>query len=93
MGMTRRQVLFRIELPLAVPAIIAGLRTALIITIGTAALAYAIGGGGLGDTIFAGIQLQQDPILFVGSGLVIILALTFDWLGALAERFLKPRGI
>ena len=93
MGMTRAQVLFRIELPLAVPVIIAGLRTAMIIAIGTAALAFAIGGGGLGDTIFAGIQLRQYPVLYVGAGLVVLVALTFDWLGALAERFLKPRGI
>ena len=93
MGMTRRQALLRIELPLAVPVIIAGVRTALIINIGMATLAFLIGGGGLGITIASGLKLQQDSVLIVGGAMVAILALTFDWLGAVAERYLKPRGI
>ncbi|MGB7980288.1 MAG: ABC transporter permease [Candidatus Nanopelagicales bacterium] len=93
MGMTKRQALLRIELPLAVPIIIAGVRTAVIINIGMATLAFLIGGGGLGITINSGLKLQQDPVLIVGAGMVAIVALTFDWLGAVAERYLKPRGL
>ena len=63
MGMTRWQVLTRIELPLAVPVILAGVRIAMIINIGMATLAFLIGGGGLGITISAGLKLQQDPVL------------------------------
>lgn len=93
MGMTKLQALLRIELPLAVPIILAGVRTAMIINIGMATLAVLIGGGGLGITIYSGLKLQQDPVLLVGAGLVAIIALSFDWLGAVAERYLRPRGI
>lgn len=93
MGMTKQQALIKIELPLAVPVIIAGVRTAVIINIGMSTLAFLIGGGGLGITINSGLKLQQDPVLIVGAGMVAIVALIFDWLGALAERYLKPRGL
>jgi osmoprotectant transport system permease protein len=93
MGMTKGQALRKIELPLAVPVIIAGVRTAMIINIGMATLAFLIGGGGLGITINSGLKLQQNPVLVVGASMVAIIALTFDWLGALAERYLKPRGL
>ncbi|MCP4436104.1 MAG: ABC transporter permease [Actinomycetia bacterium] len=93
MGMTKRGALVRIEVPLAVPVIVAGVRTAMIINIGMATLAFLIGGGGLGITINSGLKLQQNPVLFVGAGMVAVLALTFDWLGAVAERYLKPKGI
>ena len=86
-------VLTRIELPLAVPVIIAGVRTAVVLTIGMAALAALIGGGGLGITIFSGIKLNQTPVLLIGAAIVILIALVFDYAGALAERFLKPRGL
>ena len=88
MGMTKVQVLTRIELPLAVPIIIAGVRTAMILNIGMATLGFLIGGGGLGITIQTGLKLNQDEILIVGAWLVALVALTFDWLGAVAERFL-----
>ncbi|MGB9374499.1 MAG: ABC transporter permease [Jiangellales bacterium] len=93
MGMTRWRVLTRIELPLSVPVIIAGVRTATIINIGMATIAFVIGGGGLGITINSGLALQQDSVLLVGAGMVAIIALTFDWIGAVAERLLKPRGL
>jgi osmoprotectant transport system permease protein len=93
MGMTRLQALTRIELPLAVPIIIAGVRTAMILNIGMATLGFLIGGGGLGITIQTGLKLNQDPILIVGAWLVALVALSFDWLGAVAERTLKPRGL
>jgi len=93
MGMTKRQALRRIELPLAVPVILAGVRTALIINVGMATLAFLIGGGGLGITINSGLKLQQDPVLLVGTGLVAIVALTVDWIGAVVERVLRPKGL
>jgi osmoprotectant transport system permease protein len=92
MGMTRMGALTRIELPLAVPVIIAGVRTAMIINIGMATLAFLVGGGALGITINSGLKLQQNPVLIVGGAMVALIALTFDWLGAVAERYLRPRG-
>lgn len=93
MGMTKLGVLTRIELPLAVPIIVAGVRIAMVINIGMATLAFLIGGGALGITISSGLKLNQDPVLIVGAVLVALVALSFDWLGAVAERFLKPRGV
>jgi osmoprotectant transport system permease protein len=93
MGLSQRQVLTRIELPLAVPVMLAGIRTALVITTGTAALATFVGGGGLGRFINNGISLRSDPVLVVGAVLVAVLALAIDWLGGLAEQGLRPRGL
>ena len=93
MGYTKRQVLFEIELPLAVPVIIAGIRTAIVINIGMAALAFLIGGGGLGETINSGLKLDRNPAILIGAVLVAILALIFDFLSAVAQRYLKPKGI
>lgn len=93
MGMTRLRVLSKIEMPLAIPVIIAGVRTAMILNIGMATLAFLIGGGGLGITINSGLKLNQNDVLIVGGWLVALVALTFDWLGAVAERYLRPKGI
>ncbi len=93
MGMTRFGVLARIEMPLAVPVIVAGVRTAVVVNIGMATLAFLIGGGALGITISSGLKLSQNPVIIVGAWLVALVALTFDWLGALAERVLRPRGL
>lgn len=93
MGMTKLQALTRIELPLAVPIILAGIRTALVINIGVATLAFLVGGGGLGITLSAGLKLQQDPVVFIASAMVGLLALTVDWVAATVERLLRPRGV
>jgi osmoprotectant transport system permease protein len=93
MGLTRRQVLGQIELPLAVPVILAGVRTALVITVGMAALAFLIGGGGLGATINAGLGLSRDLVLITGAGLTALVALSVDWIAAIVERTLRPRGL
>ena len=93
MGMSRRQALLRIELPLAVSVILAGVRTALVINVGMAALGFLIGAGGLGETINSGLKLQRNGAIFVGASLVAILALFIDWIAALAERYLRPKGI
>ncbi len=93
MGMTKLGVLLRLELPLAVPVILAGVRTALIINVGTATLATFIDGGGLGDIINSGIVNNRDPVLITGSVLTAALALLVDWLAGLAEDVLRPRGL
>jgi osmoprotectant transport system permease protein len=93
MGLSKMQVLRRIELPLSVPVILAGIRTALVINVGMAALAVFIGGGGLGETINSGLKLRRDIATFMGAGIVALLALVIDWLAALAERYLRPKGI
>ena len=93
MGMTKTAVLFRIELPLAIPIMLAGIRTALVITVGTAALATFIGAGGLGDLIQVGISLNRLPVLITGAVLTAVLALLIDWVAGVAEDVLRPKGL
>ncbi|MFJ5173772.1 ABC transporter permease [Streptomyces griseoviridis] len=92
-GMSPLGVLRRIELPLAVPLILAGVRTALVLNVGTATLATFGGGGGLGVLITTGITNQRMPVLVLGSILTVSLALLVDWLASLAELLLRPRGL
>ncbi|MEV5603013.1 ABC transporter permease [Streptomyces sp. NPDC052299] len=92
-GMSAMGTLTRVELPLAVPLILAGVRTALVLNVGTATLATFGGGGGLGDLITSGIQTQRMPVLVLGSVLTVVLALLVDWLASLAEVALTPRGL
>jgi len=92
-GMSPLGVLSRIELPLAVPLILAGVRTALVLNVGTATLATFGGGGGLGVLITTGITNQRMPVLMLGSILTVVLALLVDWLASLAELLLRPRGL
>lgn len=79
MGMSPAQVLVRVELPLARPVILAGVRTAAVVNVGTAALATFVGAGGLGDLITTGLDNQRDRILYTGAALTALLALTVDW--------------
>ncbi|MDR3031817.1 MAG: ABC transporter permease subunit, partial [Kitasatospora sp.] len=92
-GFSPLGVLSRIEMPLAVPLILAGVRTALVLNVGTATLAFFGGGGGLGDLITSGITNQRMPVLILGSILTVALALFVDWLAAMAEVLLRPRGL
>nr|WP_235783562.1 ABC transporter permease [Amycolatopsis orientalis] len=93
MGMGKTAILWRIELPLAVPVILAGIRTALVLTVASATLATFIDGGGLGGGLVAGIGLYR-PILSLTFGIIVAaLALFVDWLGLVAEEFLHPRGL
>jgi osmoprotectant transport system permease protein len=92
-GMSPLGVLARVELPLAVPLILAGVRTALVLNVGTAALATFGGGGGLGVLITTGITTQRMPVLVLGSVLTVALALLVDWLASLAEALLRPHGL
>ncbi len=91
-GMTRNQVLLRIELPLAVPVVLAGLRTALVFAVGVATIATFVNAGGLGDIIVNGIKLQRWPVLVTGSVLTASIALLVDWLASLLEDRLRPQG-
>ncbi len=93
MGLTKTSVLLRVEMPLAVPVILAGVRVALILNVGSATLATFTNAGGLGDLINTGLALNRTPILLTGSVLTAVLALTIDWLVSLAERLLRPRGL
>ncbi|MFF3245107.1 ABC transporter permease [Streptomyces sp. NPDC002870] len=92
-GMSAMGILRKVELPLAVPLILAGVRTALVLNVGTSTLATFGGGGGLGDLITSGIQTQRMPVLVLGSVLTVVLALLVDWLASLAELALTPRGL
>jgi osmoprotectant transport system permease protein len=89
MGMTESQILWRVRLPLALSIILAGIRTATIITIGVATIAAAIGAGGLGTFIFRGVAMVSDAVLLAGAIPAAALALIADGLLALLERRLK----
>jgi osmoprotectant transport system permease protein len=93
MGMSAVATLFRVELPLALKIIVAGVRTALVLIVGTATLASFTGAGGLGTLITTGIKLQQDVTLVVGAVLVAALALFIDWLARLVELVAAPKGV
>jgi len=93
MGFTPRQILFKIELPLSVEVIVSGIRTAIVINVGMSALAFLVGGGGLGETINSGLKLDRGPAILIGAVMVAILALLFDFLSALAQKYLKPKGL
>lgn len=93
MGLSKGQVLRRIELPLAVPVILAGIRTALVINVGTATLAAYISGGGLGRIIVAGFSTNRFLVSLTGAVLTAVLALFIDYLGGIAEEVLRPKGL
>ncbi len=90
MGMTRRQILFLVELPLAMSVIMAGIRTSTVINIGTATLAALIGAGGLGEPIFRGIAMVNNNVILSGAIPAAVLALVADSLLGLLERWLAP---
>ena len=92
LGMTPGQVLRQVRLPLALPTIMTGVRTAAAITIGTATLAAFIGAGGLGEPIVAGLQLVDTRRILSGAVPAALLALGVDWLLGRLERALRPPG-
>jgi len=89
MGMTQAQILFRVRLPLGLAVILAGVRTATIITIGVATIAAAIGAGGLGTFIFRGVALVNDSLLLAGAIPAALLAILADFLLGRLERRLR----
>src|SRR5690242_20671827 len=89
MGMTRRQILWQVELPLAAPSIVAGLRIATVATIGTATIAAAIGGGGLGVFIFRGISMSDMRTVLAGAIPAALMAIAADEVLEWIERRLS----
>lgn len=93
LGMTPGQVLRWVRLPLALPVILAGVRTAAVLLVGTATLAAFIGAGGLGEPIITGLQLADTRRILSGAIPAALLALLVDGFLALVERLLRPRGV
>jgi osmoprotectant transport system permease protein len=92
LGMTPRQILRYIRLPLAAPIIMAGVRTAAVINVGTATLAAFIGAGGLGDPIAAGLALSDTRMILSGAIPAALLAIGVDGVLGLVERVVRPGG-
>ncbi|MBA4493826.1 glycine betaine ABC transporter substrate-binding protein [Paenactinomyces guangxiensis] len=93
MGMTNRQVLWMVELPLALSVIMGGIRTATVLIIGVATIAGLIGAGGLGDLIFRGLQTYNTGLILAGAIPSALLAIVFDYLLKLLETDVTPRGV
>lgn len=93
MGMANRQILLQVELPNAARVILTGFRISLVINIGTAALAFLIGAGGLGEHIFTGINLMRPDKLLAGAIPTTLLALLADYLVERLGTLIVPRGI
>lgn len=93
MGMTALSVLLRVELPLAVPVMLSGVRTALVLLVGTASLAAFVNGGGLGLLITTGVNLYLFTVLIAGALLIALLALIVDWVGRVVEHIARPKGL
>jgi osmoprotectant transport system permease protein len=92
LGMTGRQLLGRVELPLAAPVILSGVRVATVISVGIATIAAAIGAGGLGVYIFQGLAMVNDTVILAGAVPAALLALSADALLGLLERRVTPAG-
>ena len=91
MGLTSRQLLFHVELPLALPVMLAGIRVAAVITIGVATIAAAIGAGGLGEFIFRGIAMVDNGVILAGAIPAALMALTADLLLSGFEKLMVRR--
>ncbi|MFN5067916.1 MAG: glycine betaine ABC transporter substrate-binding protein [Aphanizomenon sp.] len=93
MGMTDQQLLLKVEIPLALPVILAGVRVATVISVGIATIAAAIGGGGLGVFIFRGISTVNNELILAGAIPAALIALSADFgLGFLEKNLTKPTG-
>ena len=88
MGLTQRQILWRVELPLAIPEILAGLRIAITTTVGLATLAFFAGGGGLGQAIYSDINFKSNVV--TAGALAVMLAAVLDLVVLLVQRLLTP---
>ena len=93
MGMGPGAILARVELPNALFVIFAGVRTAMAVNVGTAPIAFLIGGGGLGELIFTGIDLQEHGMMLAGAIPTALLAVAVDFLFGQAQYWLVPRGV
>ncbi|HXQ25663.1 MAG TPA: ABC transporter permease [Candidatus Acidoferrales bacterium] len=90
MGMTQRQILFHVELPLSLSTVLAGVRVATVLTIGIATIAAAVGAGGLGEFIFRGLAMVNNQLILAGAIPAAALALAADFLLSVLERRLRP---
>jgi len=90
MGMTGRQILLRVELPLSLSTVIAGVRIATVLTVGIATIAAAIGAGGLGEFIFRGLAMVNNQLILAGAIPAAAIALGADFLLSVLERRLRP---
>jgi osmoprotectant transport system permease protein len=90
MGMTPRQILFQVELPLSLSTVLAGIRVATVLTIGVATIAAAVGAGGLGEFIFRGLALVNNQLILAGAIPAAALALLADFFLSVLERRLRP---
>lgn len=93
MGMSEGQLLFRVKLPLALPVIMAGLRTSVVATIAIATIAALIGAGGLGYFIWWGLRSWRMGLILVGGITVAIMGIVFDVLMQRVERWVTPKGL
>jgi osmoprotectant transport system permease protein len=91
MGMTNRQLLWQVQLPLALGVIIAGVRVAVVISVGLATIAAAIGAGGLGEYIFRGLAMVNDSVILAGAIPAAMLALLADVTLGWLEKRLRPQ--
>jgi osmoprotectant transport system permease protein len=91
MGMTPRELLRIVELPLALPSVVAGVRVAAVVGVGSATIAAAIGAGGLGEYIYRGLSMVDTTVILAGAIPAALLALAVDGLLLLVERQLTPR--
>src|SRR5438270_13562590 len=93
MGLTDWQLLYKVELPLAASVILAGMRVAVVISVGLATIAAAIGAGGLGELIFRGLAMVNNSVILAGAVPAALMALTADFgLGWLGRRFAPPQA-
>ncbi|MER2091015.1 MAG: ABC transporter permease [Sporosarcina sp.] len=93
MGMTPNQILKKIEFPIALPVIMAGIRTATVLTVGIATLATFVGAGGLGDVIYRGLQSYNNALVLAGALPVALLAIAFDFILKWVEKKVTPKGV
>lgn len=93
MGMSAFATLRAVELPIAVPIMLTGVRTALVLMCGTAAFGGLVGAGGLGAYLNSGIKLGEKPMLIIGAVMIAMLALLLDWLARVVEVVCTPKGL
>ena len=93
MGMTKFQLMKDVEMPLALPLIISGIRLSSVYVISWATLASYVGAGGLGDLVFNGLNLYQPPMIISAAIVVTLLALVIDFILSLVEKWFVPKGL
>lgn len=93
MGMTRMQLIWNVELPIAIPLILSGIRLSSVYVISWATLASYIGAGGLGDFVFNGLNSYQPELIISAAVMVTLLALIADFILSLTEKWATPKGL